>query len=332
MKAVVDARNISIGGGVTFVEEITPPLRGALAERDVGLEVFLGPASSLAERARRRIAVSTTDHVLHAGNRAVVALPGTRQVVVIQDRGLIDPRTGPVSARKKVRRLLARAALLVADAVVVPSDSMARLIRASGRDTPVHVIPHGRPSWEPPEDRRLGSELSLLYPAFMHSGSHKNLELLPRLLRAAGRDLGPTSLTLTLDANDNWKGTTLRDLFGDVSEMVRFTGAVPRSTMPDLYAHHDVLVFPSRVESFGLPLLEAMTTSMPIVTSDLDWAHELCGDAAAYADPDDPGPWVEALSAIRDRGHRSNPEGVARAASFDWDVSGRRLAAVLIGE
>ena len=47
------------------------------------------------------------------------------------------------------------------------------------------------------------------------------------------------------------------------------------------------MFFPSLLESYGLPFIEAMAIEKPILTSDLDFARSMCGDAAYYFDPFD---------------------------------------------
>jgi len=55
-----------------------------------------------------------------------------------------------------------------------------------------------------------------------------------------------------------------------------------------LYAHAKVFVFPSFMEGFGIPPLEALTFGVPVVCSDIPVIREVCGDAVRYADPSDP--------------------------------------------
>lgn len=55
-----------------------------------------------------------------------------------------------------------------------------------------------------------------------------------------------------------------------------------------LYARAKVFVFPSFMEGFGLPPLEALAFGIPVVCSDIPVIREVCGDAVRYADPSDP--------------------------------------------
>lgn len=89
-----------------------------------------------------------------------------------------------------------------------------------------------------------------------------------------------------------------------------------------MYALADALVFVSRYEGFGLPVLEAMARGLPVVTSDRSSLPEVAGDAALIVDPDDPRLIAGALRrvlgepATRERLIRA---GHARAAEFSWE-------------
>ena len=61
-----------------------------------------------------------------------------------------------------------------------------------------------------------------------------------------------------------------------------FIGRVDVSECPDLYRHSDVMVMPTLLECFSATYPEAMRMEVPIVTTDLEFARGLCGDAACY--------------------------------------------------
>jgi glycosyltransferase involved in cell wall biosynthesis len=84
------------------------------------------------------------------------------------------------------------------------------------------------------------------------------------------------------------------------------------------------LAFPSFVEGFGLPPLEAMVLGCPVVVSDRASLPELCADAAIYASPDQPDAWIEAFKRLRadpTLRFRMAATGRARAQEFRWSVS-----------
>ncbi len=322
---VLDARSARMGGGVNFVAELSRPLKRRLGQLGAGLAVLAGPPGDGRERAARRRSMLRADAILHAGNRATWA-PKARQVVCVRDRLLLS---APTTARMAARRAVLSAAVRTADALVVPSESMLaplddlkRLVRSGAA---VCVIPHGRPQWHPPPTRPLSDPLTLLFPS--HVGAHKNFGLLAKVLS----DLPvPAMLTLTARPDELVGGASLRSLFAGALDRVRFLGQVGRDSLERLYADHDVLVFPSRVESFGLPLVEAMVMNMPIVATRSAWAEEVAATSAAYAGPDDPAEWVEALTAIADSGVRRNGAGLQRAVAFDWDRAAEAYARILL--
>ncbi len=65
-------------------------------------------------------------------------------------------------------------------------------------------------------------------------------------------------------------------------------GPVPIDLCPTIYQECDFLFLPSLVEIFSASYLEAMKMKKPILTSDLSFAHDICGDAAEYFNPLDP--------------------------------------------
>lgn len=65
--------------------------------------------------------------------------------------------------------------------------------------------------------------------------------------------------------------------------------------LSNLYEHADALVFPSRMEGFGLPALEALAHGCPVIASDIPVFHEILGDVPKYFDPHDEEALVECL-------------------------------------
>lgn len=69
---------------------------------------------------------------------------------------------------------------------------------------------------------------------------------------------------------------------------VRHLGYIPESDVPGLYAAATVKVFPSKLEGFGLPLVEAMAAGTPVIAADIPVFREVGEDAACFFPPDDP--------------------------------------------
>jgi glycosyltransferase involved in cell wall biosynthesis len=102
-------------------------------------------------------------------------------------------------------------------------------------------------------------------------------------------------------------------------------GYVEKEELAGLYRSAAALVFPSRYEGFGLPVLEAMACGTPVVASEDEAMREVAGDAAVYARNG------ELAGAIR-RALAESPHfeaaGIARAEAFTWEETARRTAEV----
>ncbi len=91
------------------------------------------------------------------------------------------------------------------------------------------------------------------------------------------------------------------------------------------------LLYPSRYEGFGLPLLEAMAHGCPVIASNASVLPEVGGDAALYAGPDDLDGWIAGLVQLAQNSDiRADliARGYRRAAMFDWADSARRYSEI----
>jgi alpha-1,3-rhamnosyl/mannosyltransferase len=115
---------------------------------------------------------------------------------------------------------------------------------------------------------------------------------------------------------------------------LRYLGFVPEAALPALYAGARSFVYPSTYEGFGLPVLEAMASGVPVVTSNRSCLPELAGGAALLVDPDD----VEALvlavrRCLEDVSWRDAAivQGLARAKNFSWSECMDQTAVIYRG-
>lgn len=105
----------------------------------------------------------------------------------------------------------------------------------------------------------------------------------------------------------------------------RVLGYVDTGALADLYRNAACLVFPSRFEGFGLPVLEAMASGTPVVCSNDPALREVGGDAAVYIEPDRLSEGIE--QALADS-TRLVAAGLARAGLFTWEQAAHRTIAV----
>jgi glycosyltransferase involved in cell wall biosynthesis len=151
------------------------------------------------------------------------------------------------------------------------------------------------------------------------SQRYKNVELMLQIaqpLDALGLDL---CMAGDVDAG------TLRQYCADMPANVRLLGRISDHDLAKLLSQALCFIFPSRIEGFGLPAVEAMALGCPVIASSAPCLPEVCGAAALYADPDDVGAWVDAIGLVKDDAdlrRRMVADGYARAHSFSW----RRIA------
>jgi glycosyltransferase involved in cell wall biosynthesis len=111
----------------------------------------------------------------------------------------------------------------------------------------------------------------------------------------------------------------------DIPGNMRMLGRISDSDLAKVFSQALCFLFPSRIEGFGLPAVEAMICGCPVIASSAPCLPEVCGDAALHAGPDDPASWVEAISLVLgDRSLREQmiAKGHSRAERYSW----RRIA------
>lgn len=122
------------------------------------------------------------------------------------------------------------------------------------------------------------------------------------------------------------KGWYYDQVFAEVEDLglagqVIFPGYVMQQELPWWYNAAECLVYPSRFEGFGLPVLEAMACGTPVVTTNVSALPEVAGDAALLVAPDDEPQLVEAMRRVlNDESLRQEmaSKGLAQAANFTW--------------
>ena len=119
-----------------------------------------------------------------------------------------------------------------------------------------------------------------------------------------------------------------------VGNQVEWAGNVPFEMLPQVYSEADLFLYPSRLEGFGLPVLEAFACGVPVVASNTTSLPEVAGDAALLVDPEDPGAIARAVKrmmenpALRKRYVRL---GLKRARRFTWEKTARETLKVYEG-
>ena len=116
---------------------------------------------------------------------------------------------------------------------------------------------------------------------------HKNLERIVEMFEKYREELHDVICVIPLAENQGPKAAQLikRIKKHCLDKNILCTGAIQQEELGDYFHASDIMFLPTLLESFSGTYLEAMMLETPILTSDLDFAREICGDAAEYINP-----------------------------------------------
>lgn len=295
-------------------------------------------------RLRREARAVDLVHILdHAYAHLLPAVKPRKVVVTVHDLMPVIVLRSPTDGwRESVRNRFLRKslkALRQADAYIVGTEWLrGELASWLGDDRRIRVVPFGvdrsffteslnarvagRGAWRIPEDAFV----------VLHVGSTVERKNVPLVLQTVARlrQEGEDAYLLQVGG----RLTTEQEHLADRLELRRYVRSVPavdESTLRRAYRAADVLLFPSLYEGFGLPVLEAFASGLPVVTSGAGGLREVGGDGVRVVESRDPSAYVDALrdlaadpaarEALIEEGHR-------RAREFTWQRTAERTAEV----
>ncbi|WEJ32916.1 glycosyltransferase family 1 protein [Devosia sp. SD17-2] len=129
---------------------------------------------------------------------------------------------------------------------------------------------------------------------------------------------------LVLSGHRGWQNEAIMERIERAQRQgwLTYLGFVPEEDLPILFSGAYLFAFPSLYEGFGLPVLEAMASGVPVVTSNRSSLPEVGGDAALFVEPEDVTGISEALErALTDTAWREAAiaGGFAQAQKFSWE-------------
>ncbi|MGI8569531.1 MAG: glycosyltransferase [Methylocella sp.] len=146
---------------------------------------------------------------------------------------------------------------------------------------------------------------------------------------AEGRDV---RLVLTLDPNlaENVRLMARAKAMG-LTPVIENVGNKDAAGISALYDSLDIFAFPSLVESFGFPLVEAMAKGLPVVAADTASNREVAGNAGSYFSPFDSEALATVGRIIDDPSLRQRKAAAAlqRAQHFSWERAAEQTLALL---
>ncbi len=233
--------------------------------------------------------------------------------------------------KRRVWHVITRPHKLIRQAhtVVVPSESTGRSIKALCRSYPkIVTIPHGRleenttSSLEKKEGKPYFLALATIEP-------RKNFE---GIVQAYKDSRAYTKgIDLVIVGGKGWGYRNILKSFKSTPG-ITYHGYIPHEEKKKLLSGALALVYPSFYEGFGLPVLEAFSCGVPVITSDRSSLPELCAGAAYLVRPHMVSDIAHALRDLAE-----NPslrewyakKGYERAADFSWTKVGEEILSIL---
>lgn len=141
---------------------------------------------------------------------------------------------------------------------------------------PIVVAHPSMPTNEKTPTHAPGAKFVVIYPALPRV--FKNIETLCKAAQIlASRGINGFEVRLTLDGTENRYARWLRRQFADTTQ-IRFIGRQTKDEMATQYGETDAVVFPSKLETWGLPITEAKAQRRPLLVADLPYARETVGN------------------------------------------------------
>lgn len=318
-----------------YAEQLGAALQSACGAQDTIAMVSLSDARLTAPRRYwdqyvryQRLAARTRADVHHILDHGFAHLAGAmaRGRVIVTFHDAVPIRSGLASFGTRRTLDIGMRSAIAKDARFIA------VSRASARDAielfgapeaSVVVVPQGVDGrFKPAGDRAaVRQRLGLTRPTALivgHTQPYMNVE---GALRAAARaresidlDVVKIGAPLTVDQAALTEAPALR---GHVREI----GIVPDEALADWYAAADALLYLPTLSGFGLPVLEAMASGVPVITSNTGGVAEVAAGAAETADPSDAAAAGDALARVlSDESQRLAliRHGIARALTYSW--------------
>jgi len=248
-----------------------------------------------------------------------------------------------------LRSLAAKRSIHWADVTIAPSEAFAtELKRWTGRD--VVAIHHGfdreafvrdaTPLSGEVETKLRSADGALKLLFVSHYNYYRNFETLIRALPLLRRNIvdRPVRLLLTCQLTPGKNPGAYRPDSAaalvkqlGVSDMVIELGSIAYQQLHQVYARADLYVTPAYTETFAHPLVEAMSSRLPVIASDIPVYREICGSAAVYFERFSSESLASAVARLAKSPEDAASMGIrggARANEFSWKAHVEKILGV----
>jgi glycosyltransferase involved in cell wall biosynthesis len=243
-----------------------------------------------------------------------------------------------------VRACLLRRVLRSADLVMTPSqailDEVRECVALPDHKAVVNYYGVNAARFSGQRAKSGSADYTLLFTSLYDD--HKNLGTLLRAMIKLVQSGSAIRLLTTADPNwlparvtSNWKADSDLASTNELQDKVKFVLRDAGLSDSRLYSSADAFIYPSVVESFGHPLVEAMAAGLPIIAADVPINRELCGDAALFFSPFDSADLAHKIRTLmQDESLQQtlSRKSSERASYFRWEMHLRVLLEVCNAE
>lgn len=282
----------------------------------------------LPPRAARRILLDAfgprPETLFHGLNQRLPLRRFRKQIATFHDLFVL---TGDYSSREFRERFAAQArhAAAEADRIITVSGFTARQVETLLGIEPqrIRVVHHGV--------RRFPVYHLTREKVILNVGAIQARKNIGRLVKAF--EAVPADWRLVLAGSYGFGSEKILRTIQDspTRDRVLITGYVSPAELARWYARASVFAFPSLDEGFGMPVLEAMTAGVPVISSNRSALSEVCGDAALLISPENSeelGGVLKRLTGDEDLRASLIARGKIRAAQFTWQKAAQETWAV----
>lgn len=227
--------------------------------------------------------------------------------------------------------------------ILAPSENTKRDLIAAYHSNPatITVIPHGLaplprllPQATTDETIRTKYALPKKYILFLGSiEPRKNILGLIEGFEQAAPQL-PNDLSLVIAGSVGWENKPIfkRLSTSPFKNRIVYIGFVEAADKQALYSLAELFVYPSFYEGFGFPVIEAMGSGTPVITSNRSSLPEIAEKAAYYSNPNKPWTIAEALIRLTrnpELKNRLRRDGLEQVKKYTWEKAARHFLSVL---
>jgi len=265
-----------------------------------------------------------------------------RKVVTVHDLSFLEHPEYAVPSLAAYLKKVVPEAVAAADVVCTVSQEVSRTLvehfqtpREKLVVIPNGVSPHFKRITDPVLLGATRHKFGLKHPLVLAVGTlepRKNhIGLIKAFYQAQKKKRGPAMLALA--GGKGWLYEETQRLVEELKleKKVIFLGRVSDLELVTLYSLADVFAFPSFVEGFGVPPLEAMACGAPVITSNTSSLPEAVGDAALLIDPYNTGELSGAITRILENKQLQEElrqKGYERVKEYTWLASAHKMLSV----